>query len=69
MAKAEKQILAVQIRATPERIKRWDFFAEKLGMHRAEFSRFAIDSLCDRLDSQDAAESRAAMLARHNLTP
>ena len=69
MAKPEKQILAVQIRATPERIKRWDDAARKLGMQRAELARFAIDSLCDRLDSQDAAESRAAMLARHNLTP
>ena len=69
MAKEERSINAVQIKATPPRIKRWDDYARMLGMNRAEFARFAIDSLCDRLDAQAAAESRAEILKRHNLTP
>ena len=61
--------VAIQIKAAPERVERWDNAARRLGMKRAEFARHCIDSYCDGLDSQAEAESRAAILARHNLTP
>lgn len=69
MAKEERSINAVQIKATPSRIKRWDDCARTLGMNRAEFMRHAADTFCDSRDAQAAAESRAAILARHSLTP
>ena len=70
MANAKKgNRVAIQIKAAPERIQRWDNAARRLGMRRAEFARHCLDSYCDMLDSQAETESRAAMLARHNLTP
>ena len=69
MAKEERSVNALQLKATPSRIKRWDDCARTLGMSRAEFARHCLDTFCDSRDAQAAAESRAAMLARHNLTP
>ena len=69
MAKEERSVNAVQIKATPSRIKRWDDCARILGMSRAEFMRHCADTFCDARDAQAAAESRAEMLKMHNLTP
>ena len=71
MAQADKprRIAAAQIMANPARVARWDRVAKILGMNRVEFFRFAADSTCDRVEMQGAADSRAAMLERHDLTP
>lgn len=49
-----ERIVAAQLRATRERVARWDKVAEIMGMNRAEFLRYAADSTCDRIESQTA---------------
>lgn len=54
MAKGEKngrRIAAAQLVTTPERVARWDKFAADLAMSRSEFIRFAVDSLCAKLEA------------------
>ena len=53
-----ERIVAAQLRATRERVARWDRVAELLGMNRAEFLRYAADSTCDRVESQTSEATR-----------